>query len=340
MQPHHARDPGDLDRRPGRQLEVHCPTAGSTCRTPSPAIDHFRRDPGLINPRSFAPLWPALLWLAACLFLGDVAVRRIALDVGPDPELAALNEWRKLRGQEVAAASEYMDKLKSRKAEVDEQLDRTARGARDRPAGGPSPLFPTRPRRGPIGEPLLEGGEPTRARPRGRPSAKPPAWPTHRQGAREGELHQPAAQGQAARLGRAGEGEASLTRPAATRAVRIGFRIVESNARSAELRIPEPGIRRMRTSPRKGSSSMAVTHAESMEARAEEFRTAYDRVKAEIAKVIVGHDEIVHGVLDLPVHRRSCPARGRARAWARRCWCAPWPTRSTWTSTASSSRPT
>ncbi len=34
-----------------------------------------------------------------------------------------------------------------------------------------------------------------------------------------------------------------------------------------------------------------------MEARADEFRTAYSRVKAEIGKVIVGHDEIVHGVL-------------------------------------------
>jgi MoxR-like ATPase len=34
-----------------------------------------------------------------------------------------------------------------------------------------------------------------------------------------------------------------------------------------------------------------------MEARAEEFRTAYQRVKTEIGKVIVGHDEIVHGVL-------------------------------------------
>ncbi|MHB1556530.1 MAG: AAA family ATPase [Isosphaeraceae bacterium] len=42
---------------------------------------------------------------------------------------------------------------------------------------------------------------------------------------------------------------------------------------------------------------MAATIAESMEARAEEFRSAYDRVKAEIGKVIVGHDEIVHGVL-------------------------------------------
>jgi MoxR-like ATPase len=36
---------------------------------------------------------------------------------------------------------------------------------------------------------------------------------------------------------------------------------------------------------------------ESMESRCEKFRIAYDRVKAEIAKVIVGHDDIVNGVL-------------------------------------------
>jgi MoxR-like ATPase len=47
----------------------------------------------------------------------------------------------------------------------------------------------------------------------------------------------------------------------------------------------------------KGSSSMAHAASEPMEARAEEFRSAYERVKGEIAKVIVGHDEIVHGVL-------------------------------------------
>jgi MoxR-like ATPase len=34
-----------------------------------------------------------------------------------------------------------------------------------------------------------------------------------------------------------------------------------------------------------------------MEARAEGFRTAYEKIKGEIGKVIVGHDEIVHGVL-------------------------------------------
>jgi len=87
-------------------------------------VDHFRRDPGLVNPRSFAALWPSLLWLAACLFLGDVAVRRIAPDTDRIKQ-AIRNEWRKLRGQDVQRSSEYLDKLKSRKAEVGEQLDRS-----------------------------------------------------------------------------------------------------------------------------------------------------------------------------------------------------------------------
>ena len=42
---------------------------------------------------------------------------------------------------------------------------------------------------------------------------------------------------------------------------------------------------------------MATADAATMESRADEFRSAYSSVKAEIAKVIVGHDEIVHGVL-------------------------------------------
>jgi MoxR-like ATPase len=42
---------------------------------------------------------------------------------------------------------------------------------------------------------------------------------------------------------------------------------------------------------------MSTLPVESMEARAEGFRTAYEKVKGEIGKVIVGHDEIVHGVL-------------------------------------------
>ena len=42
---------------------------------------------------------------------------------------------------------------------------------------------------------------------------------------------------------------------------------------------------------------MSTADLESIESRAQEFRDAYAKVKAEIGKVIVGHDEIVHGVL-------------------------------------------
>jgi uncharacterized membrane protein len=118
------------------------------------SADHFRRD-GLVNPRSFGALWPALLWLAACVFLADVAVRRIALDVGWIKQTIA-NEWAKLRGQEVVTTSAYMEKLKSRKAEVDEQLDRSRIATSQESA----PLvLPAAERSGPIGEPILEGDE-------------------------------------------------------------------------------------------------------------------------------------------------------------------------------------
>ncbi|MGP0064053.1 MAG: hypothetical protein ACLQGP_10710, partial [Isosphaeraceae bacterium] len=121
-----------------------------------------------IDPRSFAALWPTLLWLAACLFLGDVAVRRIALDVDRIKQAAA-NEWRKLRGQDEATASDYMEKLRSRKAEVDEQLDRS------RAATLPeveSTLFPTTTATGPVGEPLLDDAEQAgRSRPAERSAA-------------------------------------------------------------------------------------------------------------------------------------------------------------------------
>jgi MoxR-like ATPase len=43
--------------------------------------------------------------------------------------------------------------------------------------------------------------------------------------------------------------------------------------------------------------STAPADPASMEVRAAEFRDAYGKVKAEIGKVIVGHEEIIHGVL-------------------------------------------
>jgi uncharacterized membrane protein/Mg-chelatase subunit ChlD len=111
--------------------------------------DVFRRDPKMIPPRSFQDLWPNLLWLACCLFLGDVAIRRVAPDVDRMKKLAK-DGWQRLRGREVAPATEYMEKLKSRKAEVSDQLDRTRSATRFEPPPLPASSVP-------LDEPLLTG---------------------------------------------------------------------------------------------------------------------------------------------------------------------------------------
>jgi hypothetical protein len=119
------------------------------------SVDHFRRDAGLINPRAFTDLWPTLLWLAAVLFLFDVAVRRIAPDVDRIRKSVA-DQWKKLRGKEVVPATEYMEKLKSRKAEVGDQIDRS-RAATRFEAPPPSESSPV------AGEPLLDPFAPPRS---------------------------------------------------------------------------------------------------------------------------------------------------------------------------------
>lgn len=90
-------------------------------------VDVFRRDAGFIPPRAFRPLWPTLLFWASLLFLGDVAVRRLAPDV-QKWRRSLHDAWKRLRGMDVIEKPEYIEKLKSRKAAVREELDR-ARGA-------------------------------------------------------------------------------------------------------------------------------------------------------------------------------------------------------------------
>jgi hypothetical protein len=131
--------------------------------------DVFRRDPGMTPPRAFTDLWPLLLWLAAMLFLLDVAVRRVALDLDRI-RIAIGDRWAKLRGREVAPRVEYMEKLKSRKAEVAIQIDRTIGATRFE-----APPLPTA--SAPIGSPLLEGAvEAKRSRPES--AATPQPGPT------------------------------------------------------------------------------------------------------------------------------------------------------------------
>src|SRR5271163_1251546 len=45
------------------------------------------------------------------------------------------------------------------------------------------------------------------------------------------------------------------------------------------------------------TTSSTPTDSASMQQRAEDFRQAYGKVQREIGKVIVGHSDIVHGIL-------------------------------------------
>ena len=61
-------------------------------------------------------------------------------------------------------------------------------------------------------------------------------------------------------------------------------------------------------------------------ALADRMKTSRDRMVAELGKVIVGQDEVIEQVLVALFAGGHMPARRRARAWRRRCSCAPWPT--------------
>ena len=138
------------------------------------AIDHFRRDPKLVAPRASPPLWPSLLWLATVLFLGDVAVRRVAPDVDRMRKAVA-DQWKKLRGREVAPPVEYMEKLKSRKAEVGEQLDRSRAATRFEAPPPAATVLSDEPL--PQGRAVVDAARAARVKPEGSslaPEQKPP----------------------------------------------------------------------------------------------------------------------------------------------------------------------
>ncbi|WP_435016768.1 glutamine amidotransferase [Tundrisphaera sp. TA3] len=121
----------------------------------------FRRDKFTQTPRALTPLWPTLLWLAGVLFLGDVAVRRVSPDFAR-MRRQLLAQWEKLKGREVAPPVEYMEKLKGRKAEVADQIDRSRAATRFEappPSSGPPVV---------VDEPLL-GGQAGTSRPADRP---------------------------------------------------------------------------------------------------------------------------------------------------------------------------
>ena len=161
------------------------------------STDVFRRDPTAKPPSNFQDLWPSLLWLAAMLFLGDVAVRRVA------PDLDRLKK-------KVADALEGVAGPGSRPAA---RLHGEAEGPQGRGRRTARPLPRRRPLRGPPA-----ARRPDRRTPPGRrlsgPAAAPRPGPRiaydrpeRPEAPRARELHESAAQGQAEGVGRSREGE-------------------------------------------------------------------------------------------------------------------------------------
>lgn len=95
--------------------------------------------PGKLQFRSLQPIWFWLVFVTGLLLFFDVAVRRIALD--PARGLAAAERtWAYLRGraESAAATPEFLERLKSRKAQVGESLEK-GRAARRFEAGDAPP---------------------------------------------------------------------------------------------------------------------------------------------------------------------------------------------------------
>jgi hypothetical protein len=87
--------------------------------------DVFRR--GLPTSKNLQPIWFWLLFLAGTGLFFDVAVRRIAIEVGAIAT-AAVATWDRLRGRMAAPdkAPEFFDRLKSRKAQIGETIAKKA----------------------------------------------------------------------------------------------------------------------------------------------------------------------------------------------------------------------
>jgi hypothetical protein len=156
------------------------------------ATDSFRRD--LPPAARRQGIWHLLVFAAGCLFLFDVFLRRVAVSLAWAPRVAAgARDWL-LRRKQAAAPTEYMDRLRSRKAEIAERLEQQRAGARFEPVAEMpkdiavlEPELPQKiaPERAPVA--VATAAPPAEERYTGRLlKAKKKVWDTHGNGPRNG----------------------------------------------------------------------------------------------------------------------------------------------------------
>jgi Mg-chelatase subunit ChlD len=89
------------------------------------ATDTFRHD--LPPSTRTSDVWPQLLWLAAAVFLADVFMRRVHIDFGDAWKFVLASSRKLLRRRAVAQPDPYLERLRSRKAEVAHNVERQQR---------------------------------------------------------------------------------------------------------------------------------------------------------------------------------------------------------------------
>src|SRR5207253_467490 len=83
--------------------------------------DEFRRD--LPKAANSQDVWHLLVMVGGCLFFVDVFVRRVSINFAWMAPLTLAIRKRILRREGVPATTETMARLRSRKAEVSDQLE-------------------------------------------------------------------------------------------------------------------------------------------------------------------------------------------------------------------------
>lgn len=151
-----------LEPRDGAAGRVIAAAAGEDELTGWLRVDPFRRDLRFAT-QAGRDLWPMLVWLAGLLFLLDVLVRRVAVSflwIGP---AAAWIVGRVARRGAAAPQAAYLDRLRSRKTAVAEELEQRRAAARfesSAPAADPGAL-------------VEQATAPSAAPPASRPAAAP-----------------------------------------------------------------------------------------------------------------------------------------------------------------------
>jgi hypothetical protein len=132
---------------------------------PQLAVDPFRRD--LPQAVATQDIWPWLVLVASCLFLGDVFVRRVQINLDWLAPIWARALDFVLRRERQEAAPETMSRLRSRKAEIEQSIESRRAATRFEPDAA-VPVDPSAIQAAATPGTTLGAGPP-------RPSAKPVA---------------------------------------------------------------------------------------------------------------------------------------------------------------------